>query len=336
MPIIGEFWSLKFDFRYFFCLFLLNPRTNTPKSIFKPTIFMQRTKPTSGVKGVTWRYHKQGEGDIEPTGQWRINLKGRQTSKRCWGDPANPEEAVKILKEWQNELSQDSLSWDRRYSSKVGGKKKKAFNVDACLDQGNLHFQKLADECKKLQARLIEMEAARDRDQTKLDRAEALEELYRRTLDKTSTMSRKRFSTLQKKIYGDESILGQQVCHIISENNGGANHPDNFVMADGLINRHNSDLNDPYYVTWVGFERAKKAVEISRNLGTYNGPDAETLYKFGRAQAKATKDIVAPYYDMWWENSPESRPPRKRRERKKLKKEPVSNSESEEDSLNDD
>jgi hypothetical protein len=243
---------------------------------------MKTTKPQSGVRGVTWRWDKGSSN----TGRWRINFQGKQTSKRDWNDPNNPDPATKLLENWK-------LNGAPR---KRHGKK---FDASAAVSSIVQRVETLAEELAKAEKTIEEMELQRQCYLEKVDTATALIELRERSADKTRPMSRDEYRRLQKRINGPASIQGQQVCHIIAENNGGANHPDNFVMADGGMNSHNSNLNDPYYVTLIGLAAATKAVDISRTLGTYNGPDAATLYRFGKAQAKATKDIVAPYYDMW-------------------------------------
>jgi hypothetical protein len=77
-----------------------------------------------------------------------------------------------------------------------------------------------------------------------------------------------------EKIYADDNRTGSNeglhVCHIISQANGGANHPDNYFLFSGEANGKFSNKLDHVNVYLVGKEKAEKAVKISRQLGNIN------------------------------------------------------------------
>jgi hypothetical protein len=82
---------------------------------------------------------------------------------------------------------------------------------------------------------------------------------------------------------------GQDVCHIISEANGGANHSDNFFIAGEAFNRSTGNRHDQLIAYIAGREAAERAVVISRAMNGYSGPNAETLYKQGEEVFRAVR-----------------------------------------------
>lgn len=69
----------------------------------------------------------------------------------------------------------------------------------------------------------------------------------------------------------------QDVCHIIAESNGGANHSDNYMILSSSKNRQVGNRDDSYFAKAVGLEKTKKAVAISIKICGYSGPSAEYL-----------------------------------------------------------
>jgi hypothetical protein len=65
---------------------------------------------------------------------------------------------------------------------------------------------------------------------------------------------------------------GQDVCHIIAEANGGANHSDNFFIAGEAFNRSTGNRHDQLIAYIAGREAAERAVAISRSMNGYSGP----------------------------------------------------------------
>lgn len=59
----------------------------------------------------------------------------------------------------------------------------------------------------------------------------------------------------------------QEVCHIIAESRGGANHPDNYIILSGGYNSKTSDSLDCFTSFLAGEAQTRKAVEMSRFLG---------------------------------------------------------------------
>ncbi len=80
---------------------------------------------------------------------------------------------------------------------------------------------------------------------------------------------------------------GQDVCHIIAEANGGANHSDNFFIAGESFNRSAGNRHDALFAYIAGRDAAEKAVDISKAMKGYSGPDAETLYRQGKEVFRA-------------------------------------------------
>ena len=73
----------------------------------------------------------------------------------------------------------------------------------------------------------------------------------------------------------------QDVCHIIAESNGGADHSDNFFLGGRSFNRANGNRSDEMNVAFLGLERGRAAVAVSIKLRNYKGPSAEALYAKG-------------------------------------------------------
>ena len=126
-------------------------------------------------------------------------------------------------------------------------------------------------------------------------RGRASVELESLTADKNTSVSPNKFAKLFGTLMGWDprwrSAMGQNVCHIIAKKNGGADHPDNYVIADARFNQKSHDDNDEYYAAIVGHVRVQGAVDISRSLGTYGpGPSAHTLYDDGIVEALTTLD----------------------------------------------
>ena len=82
---------------------------------------------------------------------------------------------------------------------------------------------------------------------------------------------------------------GQDVCHIIAEANGGANHSDNFFIAGESYNRSTGNRHDQLIAYVAGREAAERAVAISRAMKGYSGPNAETLYRQGEEVFRAVR-----------------------------------------------
>lgn len=74
----------------------------------------------------------------------------------------------------------------------------------------------------------------------------------------------------------------RDVVHVISVKNGGADHPDNYDFVRGRgwnrMTRHEYDHINCFL---AGREKCQKAVDVSRTLGTYDGPEAVALYAAG-------------------------------------------------------
>ena len=78
------------------------------------------------------------------------------------------------------------------------------------------------------------------------------------------------------------------VPHIIAKANGGADHTDNYFFVVGMkCNIAWGKHHDAYMAYHVGLARAKKAVEISKKMGGYKGPDAATLVRRGEELSRA-------------------------------------------------
>ena len=79
---------------------------------------------------------------------------------------------------------------------------------------------------------------------------------------------------------------GMHVSHIIAESNGGAAHPDNYMMLGGKMNQRFSRFGDHLMCAVAGEELAIRAVEVSRRYGNerglkYKGKSAELLFEEG-------------------------------------------------------
>lgn len=93
---------------------------------------------------------------------------------------------------------------------------------------------------------------------------------------------RKKIEQLFGKIESDKDV-----CHIISKKNGGADHPDNYDFVRGRTwNRLTGDRYDHVNCFLAGRESCQKAVDISKTLCAYSGPDATTLYDEGERAMK--------------------------------------------------
>ena len=68
------------------------------------------------------------------------------------------------------------------------------------------------------------------------------------------------------------------VSHIIAEANGGADHPANYVLADGRYNQQLQHLHDGVMFAHMSEERLRKAIGVSRVHG-YRGTYSEALQK---------------------------------------------------------
>ena len=76
---------------------------------------------------------------------------------------------------------------------------------------------------------------------------------------------------------GDPVKADQDVCHIIADTNGGANHSANYIILSRTPNRSIGRRNDAYFAKLAGLEKTREAVEISKKLTGYSGPSAEEL-----------------------------------------------------------
>lgn len=73
----------------------------------------------------------------------------------------------------------------------------------------------------------------------------------------------------------------QHISHIIAEKNGGVNHPDNYIITNAKLNGSLQHYHDHVFAYIAGLEQTRMAVEISRRLSGYNGPDADELVARG-------------------------------------------------------
>ena len=104
---------------------------------------------------------------------------------------------------------------------------------------------------------------------------------------------RNTFRLLREKA-GFPLLDDQDVCHIIAESSGGANHPDNYFVSSASFNRSAGNRCDHLFAYLAGLEATKKAVEVSRQTG-WQGPSAEELYEQGKqAQKHATLYYTSP------------------------------------------
>jgi len=85
----------------------------------------------------------------------------------------------------------------------------------------------------------------------------------------------------------------QDVIHIISRKNGGADHPFNYDYLRGRRwNRMTQHRFDELNCFLAGREKCQKAVAISRELGTYDGPPADELYERGEEMMRRFLESV--------------------------------------------
>lgn len=84
----------------------------------------------------------------------------------------------------------------------------------------------------------------------------------------------------------------QHALHIIALHNGGANHLDNYHgFGGGVLNSTLQHRYDTIQCYWAGLLKTRKAVAISKRLGTFDlgphaGMTAEQLYHLGEQQWK--------------------------------------------------
>lgn len=76
------------------------------------------------------------------------------------------------------------------------------------------------------------------------------------------------------------------VCHIISEKNGGVNARENYFMGSYSFNRSIGSKADHLNAAIVGLERTTTAVRLSRKFGSYTGERAVDLYNRGVSEFK--------------------------------------------------
>jgi len=98
-------------------------------------------------------------------------------------------------------------------------------------------------------------------------------------------MTKERYRKLRARA-GFPMEKDQDVCHLIAESLGGANHIDNFIDASAALNRSVGNRNDSLLIEVAGLEKAKKAVAVSRLTG-YKGPGAEELIAIAKAARTA-------------------------------------------------
>jgi hypothetical protein len=79
----------------------------------------------------------------------------------------------------------------------------------------------------------------------------------------------------------------QNVNHIISKSNGGGDHADNYLFLSREFNQLTGNACDHINCFLAGPEKCAKAVEISRTLSGYTGPDADELFERGRLAMRA-------------------------------------------------
>jgi hypothetical protein len=77
------------------------------------------------------------------------------------------------------------------------------------------------------------------------------------------------------------------VAHIVAKANGGANHRDNFIPMPHNINQALGHRRDDIMYAYAGAERTRKAVLISRRLGS----SRETVDHAEQLRLEAKKDL---------------------------------------------
>lgn len=110
------------------------------------------------------------------------------------------------------------------------------------------------------------------------------------------TMSRQTYRKRLEKTFGRpfESGSDQDVAHIISRKHGGADHPDNYDYVRGRRwNRMTQHRFDDINCFLAGRDKCQKAVDISKRLGTYDGPSADELYERGERLMKLFLEHVS-------------------------------------------
>ena len=85
---------------------------------------------------------------------------------------------------------------------------------------------------------------------------------------------------------------GGRIYRIISKKNGGVDHTENYDTGRDRTTwaRVFGDEHDHINCFLAGRERCQKAVDISRSLGGYAGPGAETLYALGEKTMRYVLD----------------------------------------------
>ena len=80
------------------------------------------------------------------------------------------------------------------------------------------------------------------------------------------TMSRHAFRRLHKDVIKSARRKGSglDVCHIVSASRGGADHPDNYTLADASFNRSIQHRNDELMFELVGEKKTAEAIRASR------------------------------------------------------------------------
>lgn len=97
----------------------------------------------------------------------------------------------------------------------------------------------------------------------------------------------------------------QDVVHIISEANGGANHPDNYAfVGNASWNRSIVEKFDHLNCYMAGKAKSEKAVAISKKIGNgkklYDGESALELYKKGEAIMREIRHRRREEYQSPW------------------------------------
>ena len=85
----------------------------------------------------------------------------------------------------------------------------------------------------------------------------------------------------------------QDVLHIIAKANGGADHPNNYhFVGNASLNRSLGNRNDHVMAFMAGKKATAKAVAISKELCSYNGPGAAQLYRDGEAEHRGLRRAI--------------------------------------------
>lgn len=122
-------------------------------------------------------------------------------------------------------------------------------------------------------------------------REDKLNELRRR--DKPMSTSKFKTACIEAGIINANDAIYSDVCHIIANSHGGADHPANYIIGLGAqFNRMISDKLDPLNCFLVGEQRTKAAMRISNRIGNTSRNGKEPIkykYPYGSLEISASK-----------------------------------------------